>query len=80
VGRDRLVVLTLDRPANAALAGFDAGPDARSLHARVRDIATELPAMLDRVQRAGLRIEDVEVRQRGLHEAFLQLTGKDLRE
>ena len=62
------------------MSGFEPGSDARRLHARVRDIATELPAMLDRVQRAGLRVEDVEVRRRGLHEAFIHLTGKDLRE
>jgi ABC-2 type transport system ATP-binding protein len=80
VGGERLVVLALDRPAAGAMSGLERGPDPRSLHARVRDIGQELPALLERVRAAGLRVEDVEVRRRGLHEVFIHLTGKDLRE
>ena len=80
VGSDRLVVFTLDRPVTATLEGFELEAGRRRASARVSDVATELPALLARVQRAGHRVEDIEVRRHGLHDVFIHLTGKDLRE
>jgi ABC-2 type transport system ATP-binding protein len=80
VGSDRLVVFALDRPAAASLDGFEVESDPRRVCARVSDVAAELPALLARVQRAGHRVEDIEVRRHGLHDVFIHLTGKDLRE
>jgi ABC-2 type transport system ATP-binding protein len=73
-------VLTLDRPAAGGLEGFEAESDGRRLRARVGNVGSELPALLSRVERAGLRVEDIEVRRHGLHAVFIHLTGKDLRE
>ena len=36
--------------------------------------------MIATLAAAGARVEDVQVERRGLHEVFLQLTGKELRE
>ena len=80
VGNDRRVVLALDPPALGALDGFELESGGRRAAARVRDVGAELPALLNRVERAGHRVEDVEVHRQGLHEVFLHLTGKDLRE
>jgi ABC-2 type transport system ATP-binding protein len=79
VGADRTVVITLDR-LDGAPADLERASDGRAVVARIRDVGAELPALIERVRRAGARVEDVEVRRAGLHEAFIQLTGKDLRE
>jgi len=43
-------------------------------------VGTELPAMLARVEAAGLRVRDIEVRGPSLQAVFLHLTGRELRE
>jgi ABC-2 type transport system ATP-binding protein len=81
VGTRRTVTLTLAVPI-AAPTGFSAAADedGRHLRAEVSDVGAELPELMRRVQQAGGRIEDVEVRRHGLHSVFLHLTGKELRE
>jgi ABC-2 type transport system ATP-binding protein len=80
VGRDRTVVAKLDRPASRAPDGFTLEDGGSRLSATVADVGAELPALLQRLQREGLRVEDLEVRRHGLHAVFIHLTGKELRE
>ena len=86
VGRHRLVTLRLDQPladmgrvAVGSETVVDSG-DARQLRARLHDVASELPQLLDRVRRAGRAVEDVEVRGPSLQAVFIHLTGRELRE
>ena len=44
------------------------------------DLASALPALLDRVRAAGSNVEDVHVRRPSLQSVFLHLTGRELRE
>jgi ABC-2 type transport system ATP-binding protein len=88
VGRHRLVTLRLDGPVNgaaAALAGAPGGvevdpSDSRVLRARMRDVALELPPLLERVRLTGHLVDDVEVRGPSLQSVFIHLTGRELRE
>ena len=83
VGRYRLVTLRLDAPLDggATAIGADAAPDNPLLvRARLRDVALELPPLLERIRRAGRTIEDVDVRGPSLQAVFIHLTGRELRE
>jgi ABC-2 type transport system ATP-binding protein len=89
VGRHRLITLRLDSPLDAAAAaGITGGSstsdvdvaDARVLRARMRDVAIELPPLLERVRQAGRSVDDVEVRGPSLQAVFIHLTGRELRE
>ena len=88
VGRYRLVTLRLDAPIGDAAAAIVRGartiePDAtdpRVVRARMRDVAIELPPLLDRVRGAGRAVEDVDVRGPSLQSVFIHLTGRELRE
>jgi ABC-2 type transport system ATP-binding protein len=66
VGKDRLVTLRLS--------------DGQVESARMRDVATELPPMLERVRASGRLVDDVEVRGPSLQSVFIHLTGRELRE
>jgi ABC-2 type transport system ATP-binding protein len=89
VGRYRIVTLRIDAPLPADAAGAvvrssrtieaDAA-DARVLKARMRDVAIELPPLLERVRAAGRTVDDVEVRGPSLQSVFIHLTGRELRE
>jgi ABC-2 type transport system ATP-binding protein len=79
LGRRRAARLSLAAPLAAAPDGFTA-LDSRTLRAEITDLGAELPQVIARAQQAGATIEDVAIERRGLHEVFLQLTGKDLRE
>jgi hypothetical protein len=66
VGKDRLVTLRLS--------------DGRTETARMRDVAAELPPLLDRIRLAGATVDDVDVRGPSLQAVFIHLTGRELRE
>ena len=66
VGKDRLVTLRLS--------------DGAVETARMRDVASELPPLLERVRSSGRLVEDVEVRGPSLQSVFIHLTGRELRE
>ncbi|MBA3639040.1 MAG: ABC transporter ATP-binding protein [Acidobacteria bacterium] len=66
VGRDRLVTLRL--------------ADGSIETSRMRDVATGLPPLLERVRASGSLVDDVEVRGPSLQTVFIHLTGRDLRE
>jgi ABC-2 type transport system ATP-binding protein len=83
VGRYRLVTLQLDAPmpGGATLEGatVDAN-DPRVVRTRLRDVALELPPLLELVRSAGRSVDDVEVRGPSLQAVFIHLTGRELRE
>ena len=89
VGRYRLVTLRLDAPLEGEAAGdlgadtdgtAGNGADNRVVKARMRDVAAELPPLLDRIRLAGRSVNDVEVRGPSLQSVFIHLTGRELRE
>ena len=88
VGRFRLVTLRLDGPLDGhtafQVAGRNDGPvvdgDGRILKARMQDVASELPPLLDCIRTAGRAVDDVEVRGPSLQSVFIHLTGRELRE
>ena len=88
VGRFRLVTLRLDGPldrqTSSKLTGRDNGSaiedEGRILKARMHDVASELPPLLDCIRTAGRSVDDVEVRGPSLQSVFIHLTGRELRE
>lgn len=89
VGRYRMVTLRLDAAATESAAALisrgartiEADPsDTRLLRARMRDVAIELPPLLERVRQAGRSVDDVDVRGPSLQSVFIHLTGRELRE
>ena len=88
VGRFRLVTLRLDAPLDADVAvrltgrnnGSAVDADGRILKARMQDVASELPPLLDCIRTAGRAVDDVEVRGPSLQSVFIHLTGRELRE
>src|SRR6478736_2482250 len=86
VGRHRMVTLRLDAPLAEDIAVLREpnlmpdGGDGRRVRARMNDVASELPLLLDRVRQAGRAVEDVDVRGPSLQAVFIHLTGRELRE
>ncbi|MCA1560845.1 MAG: ABC transporter ATP-binding protein [Acidobacteria bacterium] len=85
VGRFRPVTLRLDAPAapdfTRGAKEIETDPaDGRVLRARMRDVALELPPLLERVRQAGRTVDDVDVRGPSLQAVFIHLTGRELRE
>ena len=88
VGRHRLVTLRLDGPVNGAAASLTDGSggvevdaeDRRVLRAKMRDVAVDLPPLLERIRQTGHMVDDVEVRGPSLQSVFIHLTGRELRE
>ena len=78
IGTARIVRLSFDTMPRELPAG--AAIEDGQVVARVNDIGAELPALIEAARRAGARVVDVQVDRQGLHEVFLQLTGKELRE
>jgi ABC-2 type transport system ATP-binding protein len=88
VGRFRIVSLRLNTalsPAESTRLSSDASveidaSDGRVVKARMRDVAAELPPLLDTIRAAGCTVDDVDVRGPSLQAVFIHLTGKELRE
>jgi ABC-2 type transport system ATP-binding protein len=86
VGRHRMVTLRLDAPlpdVQTVVRDPDTvvdAADATRVRARLHDVASELPLLLDRVRLAGRAVEDVDVRGPSLQAVFIHLTGRELRE
>jgi ABC-2 type transport system ATP-binding protein len=82
VGRHRVVTLRLDGSLDrTADLGLDVDPaDSRLVRARMSDVASDLPPLLDRIRVAGRTVEDVDVRGPSLQAVFIHLTGRELRE
>jgi ABC-2 type transport system ATP-binding protein len=86
VGRHRLVTLRVDKPLESHvgdLPGSEVAVDAedgRVIRTRLRDVALELPPLLERIRTLGRSVEDVDVRGPSLQAVFIHLTGRELRE
>ncbi len=88
VGRHRLVTLRLDAPLDGSAAALRAAgddisvddADMRVVRARMDDVASGLPPLLEKIRAAGRAVEDVEVRGPSLQSVFIHLTGRELRE
>jgi len=80
IGRDRTVTLMLDSPVEQAAIGTTATVIGSSVRVRTADVASTLPGVLDRIQRAGRIVQDIQVHTPTLHAVFLHLTGRELRE
>jgi ABC-2 type transport system ATP-binding protein len=83
VGRHRLVTLRVTPPWDdgALPDGAESDPVDRALvRARMRDVATELPPLLERMRGTGRAVDDVDVRGPSLQAVFIHLTGRELRE
>ncbi len=65
---------------SAVPSGLALDCDRRVVRAEVRDVATDLPAVLAAISRAGGEVEDLALRGASLHDAFIALTGRELRE
>jgi len=79
VGGARVLRLALERPIAQVPDGLEADGEL-GLQARVGDVPAELPVLLARVQAAGGVIQDLELRGPSLQQAFIHLTGRELRE
>jgi len=82
-GPSRLVEIRLRGtwPEGRAMPpGLALSDDRRLVRGDVRNVASDLPAMLDAIARAGGEIDDLALRGATLHDAFIALTGRELRE
>jgi ABC-2 type transport system ATP-binding protein len=84
VGRYRQVTLRLDAPLDGApgsLPGVEIdAAEPRIVRARMTNVASELPPLLERIHMAGRTVDDVDVRGPSLQAVFIHLTGRELRE
>lgn len=76
--QERPFALRLDRPVDLGDPRIELRGD--QLHGRMRDVATELPALLARVAQAGATVRDLRVEAPGIEAVFTRLTGRELRE
>jgi hypothetical protein len=54
--------------------------DASVVRARLGDVVSGLPPLLEAIRVAGRSVEDIEVRAPSLQSVFIHLTGRELRE
>src|SRR5262249_18071650 len=80
VGERRRVTLRVDRAPEHPLPTLAADAAGTTLCAEVRDVAAELPALLQQAAAAGVVVKDVAVKGPSLHAVFIHLTGRELRE
>jgi ABC-2 type transport system ATP-binding protein len=83
LGNSRAVDVRLQAPwpASAARpAGWRFGDDGRELTIEVANLGRDLGAVLAAINGAGADVADITLRGSTLHDAFIALTGKELRE
>ena len=79
-GTQRLVTMDISGLMVAAPVGVRWDQERNRYLASVDNVAEELPRILERIQSVGGLVKDLEVHQPNLHDVFLYLTGKELRE
>jgi ABC-2 type transport system ATP-binding protein len=80
IGARRQVAIEATGLLMAAPSGLEWDASRNRFVCFVDNVAEELPQILDRFQRAGGVVTDLEVHQPNLHHVFLHLTGTELRE
>ena len=79
-----MVTLRLDAPLASELVPrlhVEIDPaDPRQVRARMTNVASDLPPLLERIRAAGATVDDVDVRGPSLQAVFIHLTGRELRE
>ncbi len=80
IGARREVAVEADGILVAAPPGMEWNSARNQFVCFVDNVVEELPLILDRIQRVGGTIRNLEVHQPNLHHVFLHLTGKELRE
>jgi ABC-2 type transport system ATP-binding protein len=83
VGAAKRVTITLAAPwpeGPTVPAGAELDESRRTLSASVTDVGAELTTLLGRLAASGVRIGDVKLAGASLHDVFIALTGRELRE
>lgn len=80
VGSKRQMTVSVNRPPEKPLAGFEIQSRSRKLETVIENVATEMPELIRSVEQSGLKIEDIEIRSPSLQNVFISLTGRELRE
>ena len=83
LGDSRAVEVRLRAPWPATAArpdGWVFAEDDRLVRADVANFGRDLPAVLSTIGGAGVEVADLTLRGRTLHDAFIALTGRELRE
>jgi ABC-2 type transport system ATP-binding protein len=79
-GTARQIYLQIDGNLLGSVPNLDWDEVRQCFVATVADPANELPYLLHRIKVAGGRVIDLEMHQPNLHDVFLHLTGRELRE
>lgn len=80
VGSKRQLTVTVNRPPESPIEGFEIQAASRRLETVLTNVAAEMPVLLQRVESSGLAVEDIEIRTPSLQNVFISLTGHELRE
>ena len=83
VGNRRSLTLMLDRgwpETRPTPEGARLSDDRRALHAEIGNVELELPRLFESVSSAGVHVADIDLSSATLQEAFIALTGRELRE
>jgi ABC-2 type transport system ATP-binding protein len=80
VGSERRVTFQVIKPLPILPAGLAWDASQKRYACSVSSLAEELPEWISRVEQAGGTIEDLEVHTPNLHDVFLHLTGRELRD
>jgi len=80
IGTKRRVAIQIGGSMVLAPPGLEWDSNRSRFVSYVDNVAEELPRILERIQRVGGIVMDLEVHQPNLHDVFLHLTGKELRE
>ncbi|WP_205855031.1 ABC transporter ATP-binding protein [Pirellula sp. SH-Sr6A] len=80
IGSDRLVSVSIEGLMVTTPKGLRWDSKTERFHAYIGNVAEELPELLQSIQRLGGTLKDLDVHQPNLHDVFLHLTGKELRE
>ncbi len=82
IGHQRTVVMTLAAPLDLPSLpnGMTRDPDGRSLRAAVVDVSRDVSARLAEAESIGAKVIDIQLSGMTLQDAFIALTGRELRE